>query len=165
MLFSSLLGIYPIALGPITLEEKHNITSSAVNSSDLFIIYRPLTNSTNQNRLDYQHHNINSSSIVVWVNEASLNTITRSIPAMVAAVTREGKNTISFSFLKEDTSKIVIASTLQSQQQGITHDAFLYDQHSCQMVRNCLKSDSFVILAIIRMLDMIKCNFAHVYIF
>lgn len=140
-LSSALLGINSIALAPTTsvAVEQYNISNSAAaNSTNLFIIYRPLTNSTNQNQLDYQHHNTTkSSSIVVWVSETSLTTITRSIPNMVTAPTREGKNTISFSFLPEEVSRIVIASTLQyQQQQGITHDASFFDQHSCQMVKD-----------------------------
>ena len=139
-LSSAPLGINSIALAPTTPDEQHNISSSttAATSKDFFILYRPLTNSSiyTQNQLDYQHHNSsNSSSIVVWVNETSLTSITRSTPVMVTTARREGENTISFSFLPEKISRIVIASTLQYQQLGITHDAFFYDQHSCQMVK------------------------------
>lgn len=134
---SAPLGINSIALAPTTTDEYHNISSTTTaTSKHFFILYRPLTNySINiQNQLDYQHHNIsNSSSIVVWVNETSLTSITRSTLVMVTTARREGENTIIFSFLPEKNSRI--ASSLQYQQRGITHDAFFYDQYSCQMVK------------------------------
>ena len=127
----TLLGIFSVAITTTTTGQQQQLL--AADSKELFIVYRPVnTTSAQQNKLNYQHYNNNSTSIIVWVNETSLATISNSISDMVTA-TGETKNTVSLSFLSETTSRFIAASTIQDQ---LTSNAFFVNQHSCEMVRN-----------------------------